>query len=624
MAKDSNSPLGSDRSMLGFFVENVEDYAIFTLDPAGRITSWNVGAERLKGYSPDEIIGKPLSIFYTKEDRERGWPAEMLRRASAEGRAKDDGPRVRKDGTQFWAHVVLTAVHDETGALQGFVKVTRDISEQRRTERELRDNEARFASFAQNFPGFTWIADSESRFRYANFNFEHALASKSSEYVGKLPQELFSPEVAETIMRSNRMVISTHEPVLLTETVTARGETHHFLVSKFPIQTDDSLLVGAVSIDITGRIEAEAELQQMRDELFEQERIGSIAQLSSSLAHDLNNTLNAVALRLGSIRDRANVDQLRDIDTVAGLVAKAGQSVARVQDFVRTHREAQLQEVDLARIVEDAVKVIGPRFADRGVNLNFSQGDRKLPPVVGLLSDLRQVFENLLTNAADAMLSGGEVEISATLVGGQIEISIADRGIGIDANNLERIFEPFFTTRPSRSSGLGLSFAASVMARLGGTIGASNRVGGGAVFMLLFPVAKGEIARVGAAKERQPPSREVLVIDDDLDNLESMKAALELRGYDVSISSSGADALQLLRAGNKYDAIICDVGMPDMNGWEVASRIAELHSGARIYMLTGWANEIPRDDPRRKLVVDVLAKPIDLAHIDGILRAEGA
>ncbi len=607
--------------MLGFFVENIEDYAIFTLDPAGHITAWNVGAERLKGYSPEEVIGKPLSIFYTKEDRERGWPAEMIRRAAAEGRAQDDGPRVRKDGTQFWAHVVLTAVHDESGVLRGFVKVTRDTSEQRRIERELQDKEARLASFTQNFPGFTWIADSEGRFRHANFNFENALSSKTSEYLGKLPRDLFSPEVAETIMRSNRMVISTRAPVLLTETIAAGGETHHFLVSKFPIQTEDSLLVGAVSIDITARIEAEAELQRMRDELLEQERIGSVAQLSSSLAHDLNNTLNAVALRLGSIRDRAHIAQLRDIDTVVALVAKAGQSVARVQDFVRTHREAQLQEIDLARLIEETVKVTGPRFADRGVNLNFSQVAPDLPQVVGVLSDLRQVFENLLTNAADAMAGGGEVEISTTTSENQIEVSIADRGVGIAANDLERIFEPFFTTRPSRASGLGLSFAASVMARLGGTIGASNRVGGGAVFMLLFPVAKGQVA-APEAPAAPLTSHEVLVIDDDLENLESMKLALELRGYDVSISSSGADALQLLRSGRKYDTIICDVGMPDMNGWEVVSRITELDSSARIYMLTGWANEIPRDDPRRKLVVDVLAKPIDLTRIDGILRAE--
>jgi PAS domain S-box-containing protein len=622
MVNDSNSPLSSDRWMLGFFVESVQDYAIFTLNPEGRITSWNVGAERLKGYSLDEILGKPLSIFYTAEDRERGWPDEMMRRAIAEGRAEDHGPRVRKDGTQFWAHVVLTAVRDEAGILRGFVKVSRDISAQRNTERELRDQETRFAAFAQNFPGFTWIADSEGRFRYANFNFEHALSSRTSAYIGKLPQDLFSPEVAETIMRSNRMVISTRAPVLLTEAITARGETHHFLVSKFPIQAEDSLLIGAVSIDITARIEAEAELQHVRDELLQQERIGSIAQLSSALAHDLNNTLNAVALRLGTIRDQADPHQLREIDKVAGLVAKAGQSVARVQDFVRTRREVQQQEVDLAEVIGAAVKAVSPRLADRGISLNLNQVSLDLPRVFGLATDLRQVFENLLINAADAMPGGGEVEISAAQAGQQIEVSIADRGVGIAANDLERIFEPFFTTRPATAGGLGLSFASSVMARLGGSIGASNRVGGGAVFMLLFPVAKPQLAADAGAPAPPHNSHGVLVIDDDLDNLESMKAALELRGYEVSISSSGADALELLRAGRKYDAIICDVGMPDMNGWEVASRIAELGLVARIFMLTGWANEIPRDDPRRRLVADVLAKPIDLARIDGILRAE--
>jgi len=147
---------------------------------------------------------------------------------------------------------------------------------------------------------------------------------------------------------------------------------------------------------------------------------------------------------------------------------------------------------------------------------------------------------------------------------------------------------------------------------------------------LVFPIAQdhqtiaqdhqnGHDARPRTVARNQS-SRSVLVIDDDFENLDSMKAALELRGYEVSICSSGEEALELLHAGRNFDAIICDIGMPDMNGWEVAARISALKSRAKLFMLSGWANEIPESDPRRKLVVDVLAKPIDLELIDGILR----
>ncbi|MEI6002448.1 PAS domain S-box protein [Paraburkholderia bengalensis] len=115
-------------------VEAVQDYAIFMLDPAGQVTSWNPGAQRAKGYSPDEIVGKHFSVFYTAEDLAAGKPERLLADAGTHGRAEDEGWRVRKDGSRFWANVVITAVHDESGKLLGFAKITRDMSERRRLE----------------------------------------------------------------------------------------------------------------------------------------------------------------------------------------------------------------------------------------------------------------------------------------------------------------------------------------------------------------------------------------------------------------------------------------------------------------------------------------------------------
>src|SRR5262249_23674594 len=128
------TPIESQHELLGLFIEHVRDYAIFTLDPEGHVTSWNAGAARIKGYKADELIDKPVSIFYTPEDRARGWPAEVMRRATIEGRAEDQGMRMRKDGTRFWARIVLSAVRDDDGKLLGFTKVTQDISDQRRAE----------------------------------------------------------------------------------------------------------------------------------------------------------------------------------------------------------------------------------------------------------------------------------------------------------------------------------------------------------------------------------------------------------------------------------------------------------------------------------------------------------
>ncbi len=626
----SDSPSGRDsgtaapdsaRALLGLFVENVRDYAIFALDPAGIVTSWNIGAERIKGYTAGEIIGKPWSIFYTPEDIARGWPGEMMRRAKSEGRAEDQGLRMRKDGTRFWARVVLSANYDENHVLRGFIKITQDISEQKRAEQELRENEERFRAFSENFPGFNWIADSNGRFQFANAHFQRELGLPAGEFLRKTPKELFDADTARVMEQGNQTVLSTNAPVVQTESITRSGSTRHFLVSKFPIQIEGQTLIGCVSFDITSRIEAEDELKRMREELIRQERLGSIAQLSSALAHDLNNTLNAISLRLWTVRENANAAARPQIDKLSELLARAAASVARLQTFVRSHREPQLQPLDLNRVIQESADAARSTFTQRTVRIDLSQVHSDLPAVLGLGSDLQQIFMNLLTNGHDSMPDGGVIEVSADVNQGQIEVAIADRGTGIATESLDKIFEPFFTTKPKPRSGLGLSFAASVMARIGGSIGASNRIGGGAVFMLIFPVAR-DYPTEGAILTREPPitATRVLVIDDDHDNLDSMKDALEYRGYEVAIASSGQDALELLRSGVQFDAIVCDIGMPDMNGWEVAEKISELKIPTRLFMLSGWANEVPQGDPRRKLVVDVLAKPIDLERIDHILR----
>lgn len=126
--------IAEKEELFRLLVERVRDYAIFALDPNGMVITWNLGAERIKGYSADEIIGHHFSRFYPEEAIRTGWPTTELRLAAAEGRFEDEGWRVRKDGSRFWANVVLTALHDDHGQLRGFAKVTRDMTERRRMD----------------------------------------------------------------------------------------------------------------------------------------------------------------------------------------------------------------------------------------------------------------------------------------------------------------------------------------------------------------------------------------------------------------------------------------------------------------------------------------------------------
>src|SRR6516162_6287811 len=136
--KQAEQKLRLSEERFRLLVEGVRDYAIFMLDPQGRVATWNEGAQRIKGYTAEEIIGEHFSRFYPREVAERGWPEEELRRAVAEGRFEDEGWRIRKDGSQFWANVVITALRDEAGTLRGFAKVTRDLTDRKRAEENTR------------------------------------------------------------------------------------------------------------------------------------------------------------------------------------------------------------------------------------------------------------------------------------------------------------------------------------------------------------------------------------------------------------------------------------------------------------------------------------------------------
>jgi CheY-like chemotaxis protein len=205
-----------------------------------------------------------------------------------------------------------------------------------------------------------------------------------------------------------------------------------------------------------------------------------------------------------------------------------------------------------------------------------------------------------------------------------VALRVEDDGEGMSEELLARVFDPFFTTKGTQGTGLGLSIAYSVMRRLGGSISAANRPEGGAVFTLTFPVAapveRAEPPRPAPAAA--PRDRHVMVVDDDDDNLEATRWVLEGLGQRVSAARSGAEALALLAEGGPVDLVLCDIGMPGLDGWEVAERIQQIRPGTRTFLISGWASEIAPDDPRLRSVRGVLPKPLDLDRLERLLGAE--
>jgi PAS domain S-box-containing protein len=279
-----------EAELFRLLIHGAIDYAIFMLDVEGRVVSWNMGAERLKGYRADEIIGKHFSIFYPREAIDRDWPGHELKVAAQEGRFEDEGWRLRQDGSRFWANVVITAMRDAEGKLRGFSKITRDMTERMRAEEnarrllkeevarqtaekmadDLRQSERRFSRFMQQLPGLAWIKDREGRYVYANDAAVNAFQVAREKLYGMTDAELFPKTTAADFRANDHRAIDSAAGVQVIETLTqSDGVVHSSLVSKFPIPdaAGQVAFVGGMAIDVTEQRQTARALEESEERL---------------------------------------------------------------------------------------------------------------------------------------------------------------------------------------------------------------------------------------------------------------------------------------------------------------------------------------------------------------------
>ena len=363
----------------------------------------------------------------------------------------------------------------------------------------------------------------------------------------------------------------------------------------------------------------DAERLRDRETRLHEERMHAMGVVASGLAHDLNHSLNLIALRIATLRaDPRFEPAARGLDSLVRVVDEAAATVARLQDLARRRRDRPADGVDLTAVLLGAIEMARTETDGIGPDVHIDADVPPLPLVRGTAAELSHLFADLLTNARDASPSGGSIEVRARHQQGAVTVTIADQGAGIPEESLSRVFDPFFSSSEKRDTGLMLSIAYGLMHRLGGSISASNRPTGGAVFTLAFPLSAPAERRESPPDGERRPVR-VLLIDDEIDNLEVLQELLELEGHRVDAAGSGPAALERFHRGERYDLVLCDVGMPQMSGWQVVREIRRIAPTMRIWLLTGWANEISEHDPRLTDVQGVLGKPLDLDQLRSLL-----
>jgi PAS domain S-box-containing protein len=611
---------------LQLLIEAVVDYGIFVLDPDGRIVSWNTGAQKLKGYTREEIVGQHFSIFYPPEDVQRGWPQEELRRALASGRFEDEGWRLRKDGSRFWANVIITPLYDASGGLAGFAKITRDLTDRREQEQRLRASEERLRLLVESVRDYAiFMLDPDGTVRGWNSGAQAIKGYSADEIIGRHFSVFYTPED----QRAGKPATELEQAL-----VAGRVEDEGWRVRKDGTLFWANVVITAVR-DATGKLIGFAKVTRdmtERKRLAELERSSRrMSEFLAMLAHELRNPLapirNAVTvMQLESLASPALRNSRDIIDRQVTHMSRLVDELLDVGRLTTGKVKLRREKVAYADVVDRAVEMARPLIDARRHQFTLDLPPAAVP-VYGDATRLTQILQNLLVNAAKYTPDGGRIALKVQVAEGFVDTYVSDNGRGIDAAELERIFELFMqgdtSSAPNDSGlGIGLTLARSLAQLHGGTLEArSPGPGRGSTFMLRLPAAEVQLADDDAAGDQPAPNAlRVMVVDDNRDSADSATSIVRLLGYRVETAYDGASALELARS-LRPQAVLLDLAMPQIDGYETL-RLLRVQPGmetAYVIAMTGFGAE---EDKRRTKAAGFdahLVKPVGLDLLIGAL-----
>jgi PAS domain S-box-containing protein len=639
---------------LRLLVDSLTDHAIGMLDTDGSVASWSPAAERINGYQAEEIVGQPFSTFFVDHDSPEGTAALALAAAKEQGRFQEEGWRVRKNGTRFWARTYLSAVRNSKGALRGFAEVTQDLSEQRQAHEQQ-------AILIEAAPHGMLIVDEAGIIALANAQAEMFFAYAPGTLKGEPMEVLFPPEERERRRRSRAEWAAQSNVSILPQydfkAVRKDGSFVPVELLMRAVHTQHGMVTVTSVFDATDRLKQQRE----RDAKEATER---------AAAEAVKQRLEQLARHLGRARDqaqRANEAKSRFLAAIShelrtplnGILGYA--QLLRLEGGLRPHQAEQVDEmlsagehllgminavldlsqiesdrlelqptlIDLANFAQKCLSVVRPAATAKALKLSLMIAPDAPLEVVADPTRLRQILVNLLGNAVKFTLSGGaELRVlQAQATAHRIRVEVADTGPGIPDLQRERLFREFtrLGTDPAftiEGAGLGLAITARLVQRMGGQVGYGDNPAGGSVFWFELPVgdvnAAHSAAAVGPTKATVvTQALRILVVDDVDMNRKIAKAFLALGGHKVECADSGAAAVAAVAEGD-FDVVMMDVQMPGMDGLEATRRIRAM-PGARGQTLVmamtaqAFANQI--EDCMASGMNGHLSKPLEHASL---------
>ena len=622
-------------------VQSVVDYAIYMIDVEGNVVSWNPGAERIKGYSASDIIGHNFARFYMPEDQAAGVPGQALKTAAAAGRFTAEGWRVRKDGSHFWAAVVIDPVRQD-GQLVGFAKVTRDMTEQRAAQLATLESERRFRLLVQGVTDYAiYMLDPDGNVTNWNAGAARIKGYTESEILGQHFSRFYAPEDIDARLPWNALEQARQEGRYEAEGWRMRKDGSRFWAGVVidAIHDDTGELIGFAKItrDLTERRETQLQLEQSREQLAQAQKMETIGQLTGGIAHDFNNLLTGISGSLELLRTRVAQGRVGDLERyivgAQGATARAAALTHRLLAFAR-RQTLDPKPTDANRLIssmEDLLqRTMGPEIKLEAV-LSASLWATLCDP-----NQLEAAILNLCINARDAMPDGGRLTLETAnswiddrtsrerdMPAGQYTtICISDTGTGMSPEVLARAFDPFYTTKPlGQGTGLGLSMVYGFARQSGGQVRLYSEVGVGTTVRLYLPRYYGEAVDADEAEPtmlapRAGAGETVLIVDDEPTIRMLITEILEELGYAAIEAADSISGLKVLNSDVRIDLLITDVGLPGgMNGRQMVDAVRAKRPHLKVLFITGYAENAAIGNRQLLPGMHVMTKPFAMDRL---------
>jgi PAS domain S-box-containing protein len=632
-----NSSPPENEEQFRLLVNSISDYAMFILDPSGRILTWNPGAQRIKGYAPNEIIGQHFSCFYPEEDR-AAKPFRLLCEAEIHGMVHDEGWRLRKGGERFWAAVTLTAMRDPERKLVGFAKVTRDMSERKKSEEKLRASEEQFRRLVESVDEYAiYMLDPQGNVATWNSGAQNIKQYKASEIIGKnfacfyTAQDVAARKPEQNLQDTRRKGHVRDQGLR----VRKDGTTFHADVFLSVLRDEAGVLRGysKVTRDVTDQLRhREMEAAKIAAEKANQAKDDFLATLSHELRTPLTPALAAASL-LSHNSGRIPAEFKPELDTIRRNVQLEARLIDDLLDLTRVTRgkmELRFERVDSHEVVREAFAIAQPDSEQKQLRVTLEL-EAKEHEIWADRIRIQQVFWNLINNAVKFTPPNESIRIrTSNDEAGHLILEVIDTGIGIDAAYQGALFEPFdqgdrAVSRQFGGLGLGLAISRQLVSlHAGGLEVESAGRSQGATFRVTLDLAD-KNARVEKAAATGPQaefkSLRILLVEDHGDTRRTLSRLLTYFGHQISVADCTQSALDIVDS-EKFDVVLSDIGLPDGTGYEVISQAKRKQTLTGV-ALTGFGTDADVKRGKEAGFDFHLTKPVDFHELRTVLDQVG-